>query len=107
VETKKERLVKVGTVEGFYESGGQMRSLGGLGRGPLHRREMADAHRRGRGALAMSARQADGSHFSDLGFLRYFIFANRKRARDHWAGARVTEVRGEVKVLLSHRNSFE
>jgi hypothetical protein len=44
-------LMQVGTIECFYESGGQVRSLDRIRTDPFHRQKMTDARRRGRGTL--------------------------------------------------------
>ena len=68
---------------------------------------MTDTRWLGRGALPVSARQADRSHLSNVGFFRYFVLANRKPAGDDWAGTGVTRVSGEVQVLFSHWRSLK
>jgi hypothetical protein len=50
----------------------------------------------------MAARQAHCAYLPDVSLFRYFILADRERARDDWAGTLVTGISGEVKVLSSH-----
>lgn len=66
---------------------------------------MTGARRFGRRTLPIAARETDRSHLANIGLFRYFILAHTQRAGDHWAGASVTRVCGEVKVLFPHRGS--
>ena len=68
---------------------------------------MTGARRFGRCTLPMAARETDRSHLPDISLFRYFILANGQRAGDDWAGASVTRVCGEVKVLFPHVGSSE
>ncbi len=67
---------------------------------PCNRQQMTHTLGIGGFLLPMAARQADGSHWLDVGLFRYFIFANRRRARDDRAGACLARVNPEVKVFF-------
>jgi hypothetical protein len=96
--------MQVCAIECFQESGCHTRGLDLIRRCPLDRQRMTNACWCSRRSLPMAAREANRSYLADVGFLRYHILANRKRARDDWAGACVTRVRGEVKIVFAHRD---
>jgi hypothetical protein len=52
--------------------------------------------------LAMTARQANGSHLLDIGLFGDFILADCQRTRHDRSTTPVTGVGGEMKVLFSH-----
>ena len=52
--------------------------------------------------LAMTARQANGSHLLDIGLFGDFILADCERTRHDRSTTPVTGVGGEMKVLFSH-----
>jgi hypothetical protein len=55
---------------------------------------MTDSSRIAAGALAMAARQADGSYLPNAGLFRDFILPDRNRSGNHRPGTPVTGVSG-------------
>jgi hypothetical protein len=89
-------------IERFHEGAWQARSRDCIRGRPLQRHQVTGARRLGRCTLPAAARETDRSHLPDIGLLRYFVLAHTQRASDDWAGASVTRVCGEVKVLFPH-----
>jgi hypothetical protein len=91
------------TIEFFHENDRRKTGVDSTHQFPCDRQQMADARRLSCFLLPMAARQADWrSHCPYVSFFRYFVLANRSRARDDWAGAGVTGVSGKVKIVFSH-----
>jgi len=88
------------TIQCFHENGRRIADISLPGSFPCNRQQMTHTRRIGVFVLAMAARQADGPYLPDVGLFRYFILANRRRARDDRAGACVAGVNREVKVLF-------
>jgi|SRR5579863_3767732 hypothetical protein len=96
-------LMHFHAIKFFYESSGRKTVVCHAHWIPRDRQQMTDARRLGGRLLPMAAREADRQSYSpNLGFFRNFIFANRSRSGDDRAGAGVTGISGEVKVVLSH-----
>ena len=92
-------------IECFHESGCKARSRDCIRGRPFHRHQVTGARRLGRCTLPVAARKTDRSHLPDISLFRYFVLAHTQRASDDWAGASVTRVCGEVKVLFAHSAS--
>ncbi len=88
------------TIEGFHKNSNRMTAAVLSRLLPCNRQQMTHPRRLGCFVLALAARQTDSPHWPDVGLFRYFIFANRRRARDNRAGACVARVNREVKVLF-------
>ena len=88
------------TIECFHENHSRMTAAALPRWLPCNRQHMPHTRRLGGFVLALAARQADGSHLPDVRLFRYFIFPNGSGAADDRAGACVTRVNGEVKVLF-------
>ena len=90
------------SIKSLHVGVGQMTDVYCADRIPANRRKMTDAGGFGWLVLPVAARQAKGSHLSDVRLSRYFIFTDRNRTGYDWTGAPVTRVGGEVKILFSH-----
>src|ERR1700678_951064 len=95
-------LMQFCEIERFPESASQARGLDCIRGRPFHRHQVTGARWLGRCTLPMAARETERSDLPDIGLFRYFVFAHTQRAGDDWAGASVTRVCGQVKVLFPH-----
>ena len=94
------------TIQRLHENSGWIKGLPHSRALPCNRQQMTRARRLGGFFLAVAARQADGSHLPDVGFFRYFILADSKRACDDWTAASIARISREVQILLCHGGSF-